>query len=122
MLIDLGRNDIGRVYRTGTVEVTEQFVVERYSHVMRYSNVQGEINEGYSAVDLLRATLPVGTLSSTQDPCDGDHRRTRAQGDFRRSGRLHLLERNMDTAVAIRTAVVKDGRLFIQAGAGVVAD
>ncbi|MBS04477.1 MAG: anthranilate synthase component I [Gammaproteobacteria bacterium] len=126
MLIDLGRNDIGRVCRTGTVEVTEQFVVERYSHVMHIaSNVQGEINEGYSAVDLLRATLPVGTLSGAPkirameiiDELEPERR-----GIFGGAVGYISWNGNMDTAIAIRTAVVKDGRLFIQAGAGVVAD
>ena len=126
MLIDLGRNDIGRVCRTGTVEVTEQFVVERYSHVMHIaSNVQGEINEGYSAVDLLRATLPVGTLSGAPkirameiiDELEPERR-----GIFGGAVGYISWNGNMDTAIAIRTAVVKGGRLFIQAGAGVVAD
>ena len=126
MLIDLGRNDIGRVCRTGTVEVTEQFVVERYSHVMHIaSNVQGLIKPSLSAVDLLRATLPVGTLSGAPkirameiiDELEPERR-----GIFGGAVGYISWNGNMDTAIAIRTAVLKDHRLYIQAGAGVVAD
>ena len=126
MLIDLGRNDIGRVCRTGTVEVTEQFVVERYSHVMHIaSNVEGEINDGLSAVDLLRATLPVGTLSGAPKVRAMeiiDEMEPERRGIFGGAVGYISWNGNMDTAIAIRTAVVKDGRLYIQAGAGVVAD
>ena len=126
MLIDLGRNDIGRVCQTGTVEVTEQFVVERYSHVMHIaSNVEGSINPELSAVDLLRATLPVGTLSGAPkirameiiDELEPERR-----GVFGGAVGYISWNGNMDTAIAIRTAVLKDRRLYIQAGAGVVAD
>ena len=97
MLIDLGRNDVGRVAQIGSVEVTEQFVVERYSHVMHLSsNVVGRLAEGRTAVDVLRATLPVGTLSgSAENPRHGDHRRVRtgATRHLRRCRGLPRLER-----------------------------
>ncbi len=126
MLIDLGRNDVGRVAEAGSVEVTEQFVIERYSHVMHISsNVEGTLKEGKTAMDLLRATLPVGTLSGAP--------KVRAMEiidelePFKRGiygGAVGYLawNGNMDTAIAIRTAVVKDGTLYIQAGGGIVAD
>ncbi len=126
MLIDLGRNDIGRVCKTGTVEVTEKFVVERYSHVMHIaSNVRGQIRDDVSAIDLLRATLPVGTLSGAPkirameiiDELEPERR-----GIFGGAVGYISWNGNMDTAIAIRTAVVKGDRLFIQAGAGIVAD
>ncbi len=126
MLIDLGRNDVGRVAATGSVEVTEKMVIERYSHVMHISsNVIGRLREGATALDVLRATLPVGTLSGAP--------KIRAMEiidelePVRRciyGGAVGYLawNGNMDTAIAIRTAVLKDGTLHIQAGGGVVAD
>ena len=126
MLIDLGRNDIGKVCKAGTVEVTEMMVVERYAHVMHLaSEVRGRLVEGLGAMDLLRATLPVGTLSGAPkirameiiDELEPEKR-----GIF--GGAVGYLSwtGNMDTAIAIRTAIVMDGKLYIQAGAGVVAD
>lgn len=126
MLIDLGRNDIGRVCQTGTVEVSEMMVVERYAHVMHIaSNVRGVINEGMTAMDLLRATLPVGTLSGAPkvraleiiDELEPEKR-----GIFGGAVGYLSWNGNMDTAIAIRTAIVKDMKLYVQAGAGVVAD
>jgi len=126
MLIDLGRNDVGRISQTGTVEVTEKMVVERYSHVMHItSNVVGTANEGMGALEVLKATLPAGTLSGAPkirameiiDELEPVKRGIYggAVGYIGWSG-------NMDTAIAIRTAVIKDGQLHVQAGAGIVAD
>ncbi|TVQ93507.1 MAG: anthranilate synthase component I [Chromatiaceae bacterium] len=126
MLIDLGRNDCGRVARTGSVEVTAQMIVERYSHVMHIvSNVVGTLQAGLSAMDVLRATFPAGTVSGAPkirameiiDELEPVKRGiySGAVGYFGFNG-------NMDTAIAIRTAVIQDGLLHIQAGAGIVAD
>ncbi|MDH5736877.1 MAG: chorismate-binding protein, partial [Gammaproteobacteria bacterium] len=126
MLIDLARNDIGRVCDTGSVEVTEMMTIERYSHVMHIaSNVQGRLKDGMTAMDLLRATLPVGTLSGASkvrameiiDELEPERR-----GIFGGSVGYLSWNGNMDTAIAIRTAIVQGHRLYIQAGAGIVAD
>lgn len=126
MLIDLGRNDIGRISKTGTVEVTEQMVVERYSHVMHItSNVVGEIQEGLSAIDVLRATLPAGTLSGAPKIRAMeiiDELEPVKRGVYGGAVGYIAWNGNMDTAIAIRTAVIKDKTLYVQAGAGVVAD
>ena len=126
MLVDLGRNDLGRVCRTGSVKVTELMVVERYSHVMHIvSNVQGELAAGQDAFDVVRATFPAGTLSGAPkvrameiiEELETTRREVYggAVGYFSFSG-------NMDMAIAIRTLVVKDGKVHLQAGAGIVAD
>ncbi|HBA86436.1 MAG TPA: anthranilate synthase component I [Geobacter sp.] len=126
MLVDLGRNDLGRVCKTGSVRVTELMVIERYSHVMHIvSNVQGTLSEGQDAFDVVRATFPAGTLSGAPkvrameiiDELEGVRREVYggAVGYFSFSG-------NMDMAIAIRTLVVKDGKVHLQAGAGIVAD
>lgn len=126
MLIDLGRNDAGRVCQTGSVQVTDTMVIERYSHVMHIvSNVEGRLQPGLTAMDVLRATFPAGTVSGAP--------KIRAleiinelepvkRGVY--SGAVGYLSwsGNMDTAIAIRTAVLQDGVLHIQAGAGVVYD
>jgi len=126
MLIDLGRNDIGRVCQTGTVEVTDMMVVERYSHVMHIaSNVQGQLKPECSAIDLIRATLPVGTLSGAPKIRAMeiiDEMEPEKRGIFGGSVGYLSWNGNMDTAIAIRTAVIQNNRLYIQAGAGVVAD
>ena len=126
MLIDLGRNDAGRVSEAGTVQVGEQFVIERYSHVMHIvSEVTGKLLPGLSYADVLRATFPAGTVSGAP--------KIRALEVIRE---LEPIKRNVyagsigyigwhgdaDTAIAIRTAVIKDGRLHVQAGAGIVYD
>jgi anthranilate synthase component 1 len=126
MLIDLGRNDAGRVSEPGTVEVGEQFVIERYSHVMHIvSEVTGRLREGLTYADVLRATFPAGTVSGAP--------KIRALEVIRE---LEPIRRNVysgavgyigwhgdaDTAIAIRTAVIQDGRLHVQAGAGIVYD
>jgi anthranilate synthase component 1 len=126
MLIDLGRNDAGRVSQIGKVKVTDQMVVERYSHVMHIvSNVQGELKPNVSAMDVLRATFPAGTLSGAPKIRAMeiiDELEPVKRGIY--GGAIGYLSwnGNMDTAIGIRTAVIKDGQLHIQAGAGVVAD
>ena len=126
MLIDLGRNDVGRIAQTGSVEVTEKMVVERYSHVMHIvSNVIGKIKPGMSAVDVLRATFPAGTVSGAPKIRAMeiiDELEPVKRGVY--SGAVGYLSwsGNMDTAIAIRTAVIKDEMLHIQAGAGIVYD
>ena len=126
MLIDLGRNDVGRVAQTGSVEVTEQFTIERYSHVMHISsNVVGKLEPGKTAIDVLRATLPVGTLSGAPKIRAMeiiDELEPVKRGIYGGAVGYLAWNGNMDTAIAIRTAVVKDGTLYIEAGGGVVAD
>ena len=126
MLIDLGRNDVGRVSETGSVEVTEQFVIERYSHVMHISsNVVGRLKPGKTAMDVLRATLPVGTLSGAPKIRAMeiiDQLEPVKRGIYGGAVGYLAWNGNMDTAIAIRTAVIKDGVLYIEAGGGVVAD
>ncbi|NOX49456.1 MAG: anthranilate synthase component I, partial [Gammaproteobacteria bacterium] len=126
MLIDLGRNDVGRVAETGSVEVTEQFVIERYSHVMHISsNVEGQLKPGKTAMDLLRATLPVGTLSGAPKVRAMqiiDELEPVKRGIYGGAVGYLAWNGNMDTAIAIRTAIIKDNTLYIQAGGGVVAD
>lgn len=126
MLIDLGRNDIGRVAEAGTVCVTEQMIIERYSHVMHIvSNVVGRLRPGLNAMDVLRATFPAGTLSGAP--------KVRAmeiiaelepvkRGIYGGAVGYWSWSGNLDTAIAIRTAVIQNQTLYLQAGAGVVAD
>ena len=126
MLIDLGRNDVGRVSQTGSVELTEKMIVERYSHVMHIvSNVTGQLQDGMSAMDVLRATFPAGTVSGAPKIRAMeiiDEFEPVKRGIY--SGAVGYLSwnGNMDTAIAIRTAVIKDKQLSIQAGAGIVYD
>jgi len=126
MLIDLGRNDVGRVAETGSVELTEKMLIERYSHVMHIvSNVKGKLKENMSAMDALRATFPAGTVSGAPKIRAMqiiDELEPVKRGIY--SGAVGYLgwNGNMDTAIAIRTAVIKDNKLYIQAGAGIVAD
>ncbi|QBZ82252.1 Anthranilate synthase component 1 [Hydrogenovibrio crunogenus] len=126
MLIDLGRNDVGRIANVGSVELTEKMIVERYSHVMHIvSNVNGQAKPGMSSIDVLRATFPAGTVSGAPKIRAMeiiDELEPVKRGVY--AGAVGYLgwHGNMDTAIAIRTAVIKDGRLFVQAGAGVVAD
>ncbi len=126
MLIDLGRNDVGRVAQTGSVEVTERFTIERYSDVMHISsNVVGRLKDGATAFDVLRATLPVGTLSGAPKIRAMeiiDEFEPVKRGIYGGAVGYLAWNGNMDTAIAIRTAVVKDGKIYIEAGAGVVAD
>jgi len=126
MLIDLGRNDVGRIAQTGSVAVTAKMVVERYSHVMHIvSNVDGTLRDGMSAIDVLRATHPAGTLSGAPKIRAMeiiDELEPVKRGIYGGAVGYIGWDGNMDTAIAIRTAVIKDGKLHIQAGAGVVAD
>jgi len=126
MLIDLGRNDAGRVSKIGSVELTDKMIIERYSHVMHIvSNVTGELKEKLSAMDVLRATFPAGTVSGAPKIRAMeiiDELEPVKRGVY--SGAVGYLSwnGNMDTAIAIRTAVIKDETLNIQAGAGIVYD
>ena len=126
MLIDLGRNDVGRVAETGSVELTEKMVTERYSHVMHIvSNVKGRLKEGLDALDALAATFPAGTLSGAPKLRALeiiDELEPVPRGIY--SGAIGYLgwQGNLDTAIAIRTAVIRDGKLQVQAGAGIVYD
>jgi anthranilate synthase component 1 len=126
MLLDLGRNDVGRVAELGSVKVTESFVVERFSHVMHISsNVEGRLRDGLEALDALIAGFPAGTLSGAPkvrameiiEELEPDRRGIYAGciGYFAANG-------TMDTCIGLRTALVKDGTMYIQAGGGVVAD
>ncbi|WP_435104972.1 anthranilate synthase component I [Arhodomonas sp. AD133] len=126
MLIDLGRNDIGRVCETGSVRVTDRMTIERYSHVMHIvSNVSGRLRPELTPMDVLRATFPAGTLSGAPKIRAMeiiDEVETVKRGVY--SGAVGYLSwsGNMDTAIAIRTAVIKNGEIHVQAGAGVVHD
>ncbi len=126
MLIDLGRNDIGKISKVGSVKVSDEFNVEKYSHVMHIaSNVTGEIKDDLGAMDLLRATLPAGTLSGAAKIRAMEiiaELETSKRGIY--GGALGYLDwqGNMDMCIAIRTAVIKDDKLFLQAGGGIVAD
>ncbi|MGK2914115.1 MAG: anthranilate synthase component I [Porticoccaceae bacterium] len=126
MLIDLGRNDVGRIAVTGSVKLTEKMVVERFSHVMHItSNVTGQVAPGTSAIDVLRATLPAGTLSGAPKIRAMeiiDEVEPVKRGIYGGAVGYLAWNGNMDTAIAIRTAVIKDGKLHVQAGGGVVAD
>ena len=126
MLIDLGRNDVGRVSRTGSVTVTDTMTIERYSHVMHIvSNVSGRVSEELDAIDVLCAAFPAGTLSGAPkvraleiiEELEPDRR-----GIY--SGAIGYIgwNGNMDTAIAIRTALIRQGTVYIQAGGGIVAD
>ena len=126
MLVDLGRNDVGRVSAVGSVKVTESFIIERFSHVMHISsNVEGKLRDGLDALDALAGGFPAGTLSGAPkvramqiiEELEPDRRGIYAGciGYFAANG-------TMDTCIALRTAMVKDGTMYVQAGAGIVAD
>jgi len=126
MLVDLGRNDAGRVARIGSVRVTEQMVVERYSHVMHIvSNVEGRLKPGLNAIDVLRATFPAGTVSGAPKVRAMeiiDELEPVKRGIYAGAVGYLGFHGNMDVAIALRTAVVKNNTLYVQAGGGVVAD
>ena len=126
MLVDLGRNDVGRVAEIGSVEVNEFSLIERYSHVMHIvSNVQGRLKPGLDWLDLLRATFPAGTLTGAPKVRAMeiiDELEEIRRGPYGGCVGYVDYSGNMDTAIAIRTMVVNDGEIFLQAGAGVVAD
>jgi anthranilate synthase component 1 len=126
MLVDLGRNDVGRVAKTGSVTVTEMMAVERYSHVMHLvSNVEGDLREGLDSFDVLAACFPAGTVTGAP--------KVRAmeiieelelirRGPYAGAVGYFSFTGNMDTCITIRTLIIKDGTVYVQAGAGIVAD
>ena len=126
MLIDLARNDVGRIAQTGTVQVTEKMAIERYSHVMHIvSNVEGILRPELSALDVLKATFPAGTLSGAPKVRAMeiiDEVEPTKRGIYGGACGYLSFAGDMDVAIAIRTGVIKDGMLYVQAGAGVVAD
>ncbi len=126
MLVDLGRNDIGRVSKYGTVQVDDFMMVERYSHVMHIaSNVEGEIEDGKDALDALAATFPAGTLSGAPKIRAMeiiDELETRRRGPYGGAVVYLGFNGNMDSAITIRTILIEGGRAHVQAGAGIVAD
>jgi len=126
MLIDLARNDIGRIAKTGSVKVTEAFAVERYSHVMHIvSNVEGLLKDGMSSLDVLRATFPAGTLTGAPKIRAMeiiDELEPVKRGIYGGACGYLSFAGDMDVAIAIRTGIVKDNTLYVQAAAGVVAD
>ncbi|HUW29482.1 MAG TPA: anthranilate synthase component I [Sulfuriferula sp.] len=125
-LLDLGRNDAGRVAVTGSIKVTENMQIERYSHVMHIvSNVEGKLKPGLSAMDVLRATFPAGTVSGAPKVRAMeiiDELEPSKRGVYAGAVGYLGFDGDMDLAIAIRTAVIKDGMLYVQAGAGIVAD
>jgi anthranilate synthase component 1 len=124
MLVDLGRNDVGRISNAGSVSVTDRMLIERYSHVMHIvSNVVGDLAPGRDALDVLRATFPAGTLSGAPkvramqiiDELEPERR-----GVYGGAVGYIGFDGNMDVAIAIRTIVARDGEMWLQAGAGLV--
>jgi anthranilate synthase component 1 len=126
MLIDLARNDIGRIAKTGSVKVTEAFAVERYSHVMHIvSNVEGLLKDGCSNLDVFKAAFPAGTLSGAPKIRAMeiiDELEPVKRGIYGGACGYLSFAGDMDVAIAIRTGIVKDNTLYVQAAAGVVAD
>ena len=126
MLIDLGRNDVGRIAEVGSVKTTEEMKIEKYSHVMHLvSNVVGKIKKGLTSIDVLKATFPAGTLSGAPkirameiiEELENLNRSFYAgcMGYFDSNG-------DMDTCISLRTGLVKNNKLYVQAGAGIVYD
>ncbi len=126
MLLDLGRNDIGRIAKTGTVKVSDRFIVERYSHVMHIvSNVEAELKDDEGALGVLKATFPAGTVSGAPKVRAMeiiDELEPSKRGIYAGSVGYLGFNGEMDLCIAIRTAVIKDGQIHVQAGAGIVAD
>ena len=126
MLIDLGRNDVGRIAKVGSVKVTETMVVERYSHVMHMvSNVEGSVEPSLTPMELLRATFPAGTVTGAPKVRAMeiiDELEPEKRGVYAGAAGYMGFNGNLDLAIAIRTGVVKDSKLFVQAAAGIVAD
>ncbi|BBE51930.1 Anthranilate synthase component 1 [Ferriphaselus amnicola] len=126
MLIDLGRNDIGRVAENGTVKLTDKMVIERYSHVMHIvSNVEAKLKTGLGAMDVLKATFPAGTVSGAAKVRAMeiiDELEPSKRGIYAGAVGYLAFNGDMDVAIALRTAVIKDEKLYVQAGAGIVAD
>ena len=126
MLVDLGRNDVGRVAQIGSVRLTDRMVVERYSHVMHIvSNVEGVLKPGLTSIDVLRAAFPAGTVSGAPKVRAMeiiDELEPTGRGIYAGAVGYVSFQDDMDTAIAIRTAVIRDGTLYAQAGAGIVHD
>ena len=126
MLIDLARNDIGRIAETGSVKVTDKLVIEKYSHVQHIvSNVEGTLKDGLSNLDVLKATFPAGTLSGAPKVRAMeiiDELEPTKRGIYGGACGYLSFGGEMDLAIAIRTGVIKDGMLYVQAAAGIVAD
>ncbi len=126
MLLDLGRNDVGRVAETGTVKVADRMIIERYSHVMHIvSNVEGVLKPGLTSMDVLRATFPAGTVSGAPKVRAMeiiDELEPSRRGIYSGAVGYISFQDDMDTAIALRTAVLKDGTLYAQAGGGIVHD
>jgi anthranilate synthase component 1 len=126
MLIDLARNDIGRIAKTGSVKVTDAFCVERYSHVMHIvSNVEGTLLDGMTSMDVLKATFPAGTLTGAPKVHAMeliDQLEPTKRGIYGGACGYLSYAGDMDVAIAIRTGIIKDQMLYVQAAAGVVAD
>ena len=125
-LLDLGRNDVGRVARVGSVKLTEKMIIERYSHVMHMvSNVEGKLQPGLNALDVLKATFPAGTVSGAPKVRAMeiiDELEPVKRGVYAGAVGYIGFQGDMDLAIAIRTAVLKNGQLYVQAGGGIVAD
>ncbi len=126
MLVDLGRNDLGRVAKVGSIQVTERFIIERYSHVMHIvSNVEGELRAGLDSFDVVAATFPAGTVSGAPKIRAMeiiDELELSRRGPYAGTVGYISFSGNMDLAITIRTALIQAGTLFIQTGAGIVAD
>jgi anthranilate synthase component 1 len=126
MLFDLGRNDLGRIARIGSVQVTQLMTVERYSHVMHLvSNIQAQLAEGQDAFDVMRATFPAGTLSGAPKIRAMeiiDELEPTRRGPYGGAVGYFSFNGNVDFCITIRTIMLQEGRIFIQAGAGIVAD
>lgn len=126
MLLDLGRNDVGRVSKIGSVKVTDQFFIERYSHVMHIvSNVEGELDAKHDALSALVAGFPAGTVSGAPKVRAMqiiDELEKEKRGVYAGSVGYFAADGSMDTCIVLRTALIKDGKMYVQAGAGIVAD
>jgi len=126
MLVDLGRNDLGRIAQTGTVQVNQLMVVERYSHVMHLvSNIQAQLSPGKDCFDVLKASFPAGTLSGAPKVRAMeiiDELEPTRRGPYGGAVGYFSYTGNMDLCITIRTILVKNGAIFIQVGAGIVAD
>jgi len=126
MLVDLGRNDVGRVAKVGSVKVTDLMTVERYSHVMHLvSNVEGDLKEGLDAFDVLCACFPAGTVSGAPKVRAMEiieELEPAQRGPYAGSVGYFSYSGNMDMCITIRTLVMKDNKVYVQAGAGIVAD
>ena len=126
MLVDLGRNDLGRVCDYGSVKVTEEMVIEKYSHVMHIvSNVTGKLKKGKDAIDLFKASFPAGTVSGAPKVRAMeiiDELENLKRGPYAGSVGYFDFSGDLDTCITIRTILIKDKKAYVQAGAGIVAD